>query len=40
MDVVVAAVQDTSADVTELRRQSGYALPSHVERLRWWPRKA
>lgn len=40
MDVVVAAVQDTSADVIELRRQSGYTRLSHVGRPRWWPRKA
>lgn len=32
MDVVEAAVRDTSIDITELRRQSGYTRPGHVTR--------
>jgi hypothetical protein len=32
MDVVEAAVKDTSADVAELRRQSGFARPGHIIR--------
>jgi uncharacterized protein YoxC len=32
MDVVEAAVKDVSADVSELRRQSGYARPGHATR--------
>jgi hypothetical protein len=32
MDVVEAAVKDTSADVAELRRQSGLARPGHMTR--------
>ncbi len=32
MDVVEAAVKDTSADVAEFRRQSGLARPGHVTR--------
>jgi hypothetical protein len=35
MDVVEAAVKDVSADVEELRQQSGHARPGHVERSRW-----
>lgn len=35
MDVVEAAVKDVSADVAELRQQSGHARPGHVERSRW-----
>jgi hypothetical protein len=32
MDIVEAAVKDTSADVAELRRQSGLARSGHVTR--------
>ncbi len=32
MDVIEAVVKDTSADVAELRRQSGLARPGHVTR--------
>ncbi len=32
MDVIEAVVKDTSADVAELRRQSGLAQPGHATR--------
>lgn len=32
MDVVEAAVKDTSNEVAELRRQSGFTRPGHITR--------
>ena len=37
---IKAAVEDISADVAELREQTGHTRPGHAERSHWWPRQA